>query len=95
MLFNRASKHDFVPELYLTPGNHLEVVENMKLVGYQLRFDLRTVSNTQYMGQTRQEVKRPKKRFVFLDFSLVSRHDITYFEAQNGFYPTNTPRAPI
>jgi hypothetical protein len=56
MLFNRARKHDFVPELYLTPGNQLEVVENMKLVGYQLRSDLRTVSNTQYI------VKRAWKR---------------------------------
>ena len=43
MLFNRARKHDFVPELYLTPGNQLEVVENMKLVGYQLHSDLRTI----------------------------------------------------
>ena len=36
-----------------------------------------------HMGQTRQEVKRPKKQVFFLDFSLVSRHDINYFEAQN------------
>ena len=46
------------------------------------------------MGQTRQEVKRPKMCF-FLDFSLVSRHDITYFQAQNGFYPKNTLKAQI
>ena len=28
--------------------------------------------NCQHMGQTRQEVKRPKKWFFFLDFSLIS-----------------------
>ena len=47
MLFNRARKYDFVPELYLTPGNQLEFVENVKISGYQLLSDLRTVSNTQ------------------------------------------------
>ena len=45
-----------MPELYLTPGNQLEVVEKMKLVGYQLRSDLKTVPNTQYI------VKRAWKR---------------------------------
>jgi hypothetical protein len=56
MLFNRARKHDFSPELFLTPGTNLEVVEEMRLVGYQLRSDLRTVSNTEYI------VKRAWKR---------------------------------
>ena len=45
MLFNRARKYDFEPELYLSPGNQLEQVEEMKLVGYKLRSDLRTISN--------------------------------------------------
>ena len=49
MLFNRAKKHDFTPELYLTQGKKLEVVEEMKLVGYQLRSDLKTISNTNYI----------------------------------------------
>ena len=49
MLFNRAKKHDLTPELYLTQGNKLEVVEEMKLVGYQLRSDLKTISNTNYI----------------------------------------------
>ena len=56
MLFNRARKYDFAPELYITAGNQLELVEDMKLVGYQLRSDLKTVSNTQYI------VKRAWKR---------------------------------
>ena len=49
MIFNRARKHDFMPELYLNTGNKLEVVEEMKLVGYHLRTDLRTISNTNYI----------------------------------------------
>ena len=49
MLFNRAKKHDFSPELCLTAGSRLEVVEEMKLVGYQLRSDLRPTSNTKYI----------------------------------------------
>ena len=49
MIFNRARKHDFMPELYLNTGNKLEVVEEMKLVGYHLKTDLRTISNTNYI----------------------------------------------
>ena len=56
MLFNRAIKHDFMPKLHLEPDNQLEVVEGMKLVGYQLRTDLKTISNTNYI------VKRAWKR---------------------------------
>ena len=56
MLFNRARKHDFSPKLSLIPGQDLEIVEELKLVGYQLRSDMRTISNTEYI------VKRAWKR---------------------------------
>ena len=46
-------------------------------------------------GSNQAGGKEAKKTVLFLDFSLVSRHDIIYFEAQNGFYPKNTPKAPI
>ena len=46
MLFNRATTHDFKPELHLNPNSNLEVVEKMKLVGYQLRTDFKTIYNT-------------------------------------------------
>ena len=49
MLFNRAVKHDFMPELHLNQNSNLEVVEEMKLVGFQLRTDLKTISNTNYI----------------------------------------------
>ena len=49
IIFNRSKKNDVMPELYLTPSSKLEVVEQMKLVGYQIRSDLRTISNTQYI----------------------------------------------
>ena len=37
MLFNRTRKHAFAPELYISDNNQLELVEDMKIVGYQLR----------------------------------------------------------
>ena len=49
MIFNRAIKHDFSQELCLTPGSHLEVVEDIKLLGYQLTSDLRTILNTEHI----------------------------------------------
>ena len=44
---------NFSPRLSLVPGQKLEMVEE---IGYQLRSDLRTISNTQYI------VKRAWKR---------------------------------
>ena len=49
MLFNMARKHDFIPELYINRGRKLRVVEEMKLVVYQLRTDLRSIPNTNYI----------------------------------------------
>ena len=49
MLFNKAKKYDFVPELCPSEEAQLEVVQEMKLVGYQIRSDLSTKSNTKYI----------------------------------------------
>ena len=49
MLFSRHRKYDFLPELSLTPDTNIEVVEEMKIVGFILRSDLKTVSNTNYI----------------------------------------------
>ena len=49
MIFNRAKKHDVMPELFLSDNAKMEVVEEMKLVGYKLRSDLSTSSNTKYI----------------------------------------------
>ena len=49
MLFNRARNYDFIPELSLSEEAKLEVVENMKLVGYQVSSDLSTKANTKYI----------------------------------------------
>ena len=46
MLFNRATKTDFMPKLELTEGNPIEVVEEMKLLGIMIRSDLKWTSNT-------------------------------------------------
>ena len=49
LLFNQAKKYDFIPELSMSNDTRLEVVEGMKLVGYQIRSDLSTNSNTKYI----------------------------------------------
>lgn len=49
VLFNKGKNNDFIPELCLSTEAQLEVVEEMKLVGYQLRSDLSTKSNTKYI----------------------------------------------
>ena len=49
LLFNQAKKYDFIPELSMSDNTRLEVVEGMKLVGYHIRSDLSTKSNTQYI----------------------------------------------
>ena len=48
LLFSRMKKYDFTPELMLG-GQNIEVVEQMKIVGFQLRSDLKTISNTRYI----------------------------------------------
>ena len=49
MLFSRHKKYDFVPELKLSEEYSVEVVEEMKIVGFVLRSDLKTSSNTKYI----------------------------------------------
>ena len=46
MIFNRRKKYDFMPKLQLKEKTNLEVVDTMKLVRYQLRSDLKTITNT-------------------------------------------------
>ena len=50
MLFSRSKKFDFLPELKVgTSTQNIELVEEMKIVGYMLRSDLKTISNTKYI----------------------------------------------
>ena len=48
MLCNSRTKWDFIPELRLQEDN-IEVVQEMKIVGYVMRSDMRTCSNTEYL----------------------------------------------
>ena len=52
MLCNTRTKWDFEPELTLDGKNNLEIVEEIKIVGYMLRNDMKTCSNTAYQGCT-------------------------------------------
>ena len=59
MLFNPHRIYDFVPTL--TAGEeHIDVVEEQKILGYILRSDLKTISNTEYI------CKRAYKRMWIL-----------------------------
>ena len=49
MLFARHRKYDCMPELQLIPHTNIEVVEEMKIVGFLLRSDMKTISNTNYI----------------------------------------------
>ena len=48
MLCNTRIKWDFIPELKLQ-NEDIEVVQEMKIVGYIMRSDMRTCSNTDYL----------------------------------------------
>ena len=49
MIFNWARNHDVMPELFLSDQTKIEVVEEMKLVGYKFHSDLSAQSNTKYI----------------------------------------------
>ena len=49
MLFSRHRKYDFLPEMQLIQNSNIEVVEEMKIVGFILRSDMKTISNTNYI----------------------------------------------
>ena len=52
ILFNNAVKYDFQPTLTMDDGNQLEVVEEMRLLGVQVRSDLSWKSNTTAICQS-------------------------------------------
>jgi hypothetical protein len=49
MICSTRRKWDVMPELTTGGGENIEVVEEMKVVGYILRSDMRTSSNTKYI----------------------------------------------
>ena len=51
ILFNKAIKYDFMPHLTIDNGSPLEVVEEVRLLGVQVRSDLSWRSNTAVMCQ--------------------------------------------
>jgi hypothetical protein len=49
MICNTRRKLDVMPELTTAGGENIEVVEEMKIVGYIMRSDMKTSSNTKYI----------------------------------------------
>ena len=49
MLFNPLRNYDILPQIEAGDGTHIEVVEEHKILGFILRSDLKTISNTEYI----------------------------------------------
>ena len=49
MIFNTLLKYDALPQISTEVGEYLDVVEEHKILGYILRSDLKTISNTEYI----------------------------------------------
>jgi hypothetical protein len=49
MILNKRRKWDVMPELSVQGNENIEVVEELKIVGYMLRSDLKTSSNTRFI----------------------------------------------
>ena len=51
MVFNTLLKYDVLPQISTEAGEYLDVVEEHKILGYIIRSDLKTISNTEYICQ--------------------------------------------
>ena len=49
MIFNTRVKYDVLPQISTEAGEYLDVVEEYKILGYIIRSDLKTISNTEYI----------------------------------------------
>ena len=49
MIFNTLRNHDVLPQIAAEDGSYIEVVEEQKILGFILRSDLKTISNTEYI----------------------------------------------
>ena len=49
MVFNTLLKYDVLPQISTEDGEYLDVVEEHKILGYIIRSDLKTISNTEYI----------------------------------------------
>ena len=49
MLCNSRQKWDFIPELNLKGEHNIEIVDEIKVVAFILRNDMKTSSNTEYI----------------------------------------------
>ena len=49
LLYNTRIKWDFLSELNLCNGENMEIVDELKIVGYFFRSDMKTFSNAAYL----------------------------------------------
>ena len=72
--FNKSRRHDFPPELCLSDGQILEVVEDIKLVGVIVSQDLKWQKNTDYICTKASQklwIIRRLKKFKLNIFQLL------------------------
>ena len=48
MFCNSRIKWDVIPELSLNGRDNIDIVDEMKIVGFVMRSDMKTISNTNY-----------------------------------------------
>ena len=60
MISSRLKNWDVMPEMSLGYGDNIEVVDEIKIVGYIFRSDMKTKSNTSYI------IKKAYKRMWLL-----------------------------
>ena len=49
MLFNKSHKYDFMPEITISQGENLEVIEEFKILGLVISTDLKWNKHIEYM----------------------------------------------
>ena len=49
MIFNSLRAYDITPNISISPGTNIEVVEEYKILGTIPRSDMKTISNTEYI----------------------------------------------
>ena len=49
MTYNPLRKYDILSQISPEEGSNTDVVEEQKILGYMMRFDMKTISNTEYI----------------------------------------------
>ena len=76
MMFNRARKWDFPPEIFFQNGGQMNVVHQFKLVGVVVTDDLKWEENTKYICQKARRKLRLLRRMKGLNLTVLQMVDV-------------------